>query len=76
MKRLKNIEGKNEQQLEAIKDEQQLQTIKYKRLKLVDQKKRKKKKKDDEIKLKSLKHLTNKENKNQLQYFDMLANFE
>ena len=38
LKRLKNIEGKNEQQLEAIKGGLQLQTIKNKCLKLVDQK--------------------------------------
>ena len=54
LKRLKNIEGKNEQQLEAIKDGQKLQTIKNKHLKLADQKK------DDKLKLKSLRYLIDK----------------
>ena len=46
-KRLKNIEGKNEQQLEAIKYGQKLQTIKNKHLKLAD-------KDNNKLKLKSL----------------------
>ena len=45
---LKNVEGKNEQQLEAIKDGQKLQTVKNKSLKLADQIK------DDKLKIKSL----------------------
>ena len=76
LKRLKNIEGKNEQQLEAIKDgqqlqaikdEQQLQAIKDEHLKLVKQIKYKK------PKLKSLRYLTNKKDKEQVQYFDKLV---
>ena len=67
---MKNVEGKNEQQLEAIKDGEKTQTIKNKRLRLEDQKK------DDKLRLNSLRYLINKENKKQVRYFDMLANFE
>ena len=70
MKRLKNIEGKNEQQLEAIKDEKQLQAIKDEQLKLVTQIKYKK------SKLKCLKYLINKKDKEQVQYFDKLVKLE
>ena len=67
---MKNIEGKNEQQLEAIKDEQQLQAIKDEHLKLVKQMKYKK------PKLKSLRYLINKKDKEQAQYFDKFVKLE
>ena len=70
MKRLKNIESKNEQQLEAIKNGQKLHIMKNKRLQLADQIK------DDKLRLKSLTYVINKEDKKQVQYFDILANLE
>ena len=57
LKRLKNIEGKNEEQLETIKNEH---------LKLV------KRLKDDETRLKSLRYQFHKRDKEQLKYFDDL----
>ena len=59
-KRLKNIEGKTEQQLGLIEDRKKLQIIKNKHL--ADQVK------DKRPKLKSLRHLIDKEDREQVRY--------
>ena len=69
-KRLKNIEGKNEQQLDPTKDGQQLQTIKDEHLKLVNQINYKKNK------LKRLRYVINKKDKEEVKHFEKLVKLE
>ena len=79
---MKNIEGKNKEQLGAIKDqgERQLAGIedqKNKQLDAIEKQKKtliKKIGKDEKFKLKSLKYLIDRKDKMQAQYFDEHVN--